>query len=305
MAVAPTTDVVVVSSAATVPSSSPSLLHAAAPAARTRTPINAVSRRTGARLASDPAPQGPGGLGAQGQTLRCGLVARPQPIRQLRFTRPPGACELLLVRHGESAPARDDEPFPLVDGQGDPELHPDGRLQAERVADRLGGEEIDAIYVTNLRRTPETAAPLAGRLGLEARVEPDLREVHLGDGRAASSASGSSRAIRSLCGCRGAKVGRHPGRRAVRRLSRPGCGGLDRIAEAHQDRTVVVGCHGGTTGAILADATESRPFAFIGADNARSPIWWSSATADPPPLQRHLPPGPGPDHGAGAADVNF
>ena len=24
--------------------------------------------------------------------------------RQLRFRRPPGACELLLVRHGESAP---------------------------------------------------------------------------------------------------------------------------------------------------------------------------------------------------------
>ena len=39
--------------------------------------------------------------------------------RQLRFTRPPGACELLLVRHGESVPARDDQPFPLVDGQGD------------------------------------------------------------------------------------------------------------------------------------------------------------------------------------------
>ena len=55
--------------------------------------------------------------------------------RQSRFVRPPGACEMLLVRHGESVPARDDQPFPLVDGHGDPELSPLGRDQAERVAE--------------------------------------------------------------------------------------------------------------------------------------------------------------------------
>ena len=57
--------------------------------------------------------------------------------RQPRFTRPPGATELLLVRHGESRAADPANPFPLVDGQGDPELHPAGRAQAEAVAARL------------------------------------------------------------------------------------------------------------------------------------------------------------------------
>ena len=101
--------------------------------------------------------------------------------RQHTFQRPPGATEILLVRHGESRAATPDNPFPLVDGHGDPELHPNGVVQAERVGERLRNEPIDAIYVTNLRRTAETAAPLAGHLGLKPRVEADLREVHLGE----------------------------------------------------------------------------------------------------------------------------
>ncbi|MBA3303421.1 MAG: histidine phosphatase family protein, partial [Acidimicrobiia bacterium] len=102
-------------------------------------------------------------------------------IRQHRFRRPPGSTEVLLVRHGESEPAVRGVDFPLVDGHSDPALAPDGREQAERVADRLAGQDVDAIYVTTLRRTVETAAPLAARLGLEPRVEADLREVHLGE----------------------------------------------------------------------------------------------------------------------------
>ena len=57
--------------------------------------------------------------------------------RQRTFAPPPGATEVLLVRHGESRPASADNPFPLVDGHGDPELHANGRTQAVRVGDRL------------------------------------------------------------------------------------------------------------------------------------------------------------------------
>ena len=101
--------------------------------------------------------------------------------RQIRFEAPPGATELLLVRHGESQAADPDRPFPFVDGRGDPELSPLGREQAVRVADRLAATRVDAIYVTSLRRTAETAAPLAARLGLVPTVEPALAEVRLGE----------------------------------------------------------------------------------------------------------------------------
>jgi probable phosphoglycerate mutase len=100
---------------------------------------------------------------------------------QYRFTAPEGACELLLVRHGESEAAVEGEEFAHLDGHADPPLSGLGRQQADRLADRLAAERIDAIYVTSLRRTSETAAPLARLLRIEPSVEPDLREVYLGE----------------------------------------------------------------------------------------------------------------------------
>ena len=101
--------------------------------------------------------------------------------RQYSYQAPSGATEILLVRHGESRSASADNPFPLVDGHGDPELHANGAAQALLVRDRLQHENIAAIYVTSLQRTQQTAAPLAAQLGLEVAIEADLREVLLGE----------------------------------------------------------------------------------------------------------------------------
>ena len=49
------------------------------------------------------------------------------------------------------------------------------------MGERLKHEKIDAIYVTSLQRTVQTAAPLAAHLGMSTRVEADLREVCLGE----------------------------------------------------------------------------------------------------------------------------
>lgn len=189
--------------------------------------------------------------------------------RQYRFSRPPGACELLLVRHGESAPARDDEPFPLVDGHGDPPLAPVGHEQAERVADRLRHEDIAAVYATTLRRTVETASPLATRLGLEIRVEPDLREVYLGEWEGGvfrkHVAEEHPLARRMFTEQRWDVIpGAEPSEDFAGRVR----AGVRRIAEAHRDEAVVVVSHGGVIGQILAEATGSRRFAFTGSDNA-------------------------------------
>ena len=66
---------------------------------------------------------------------------RSEGVRQYRFAPPPGATTITLVRHGETMPEHPDRPFPLLDGQGDPDLAPDGREQARRVSERLIEEE--------------------------------------------------------------------------------------------------------------------------------------------------------------------
>jgi len=42
---------------------------------------------------------------------------------------------------------------------------------------------------------------------------------------------------------------------------------INAIAGRHRDQCVAVFTHGGVIGQILSDATGSRPFAFLGADN--------------------------------------
>ncbi len=193
----------------------------------------------------------------------------PEIYRQTRFRRPPGACELLLVRHGESLPAQTDAPFPLVDGQGDPALDPAGHEQAQRVADRLHREPITAIYVTSMRRTVETAAPLATRLGIEPRVERDLREVHLGEWEGGLLrkyvAEGHPVARRMWEEQRWDVI---PGAEPADHFSARVSGAIERVAASHPDETVVVVAHGGTIGQVLAHACGARyGFAFAGSDN--------------------------------------
>ena len=52
------------------------------------------------------------------------------------------------------------------EGERDPDLTGEGRRQAALLADRLAPERPAAIHVSDYRRTRQTAAPLAARLGL-------------------------------------------------------------------------------------------------------------------------------------------
>jgi 2,3-bisphosphoglycerate-dependent phosphoglycerate mutase len=193
----------------------------------------------------------------------------PTEYRQHRFAPPPGSTEILLVRHGESAPARPGEPFALVGGHGDPPLAPEGRWQAEQLGMRLAKEEIDAVYVTTLRRTHETAAPLATRLNIEPRVEADLREVYLGEWEGGVYRQKvAERDPRVLAVMEHEEWGLIPGGETTEALRVRAVAALAGIAEAHPDQRVVVVSHGGVIGALLSYAARARPFAFLGADNA-------------------------------------
>jgi phosphohistidine phosphatase SixA len=58
-----------------------------------------------------------------------------------------------------------DVPVPPPPGH-DPELTDEGHAAAERLAAQLAPARLAAIYVSDVRRTQQTAAPIAARLGL-------------------------------------------------------------------------------------------------------------------------------------------
>ncbi len=196
-------------------------------------------------------------------------LEQPTAFHQRPFEPPPGAMDLLLVRHGQSEAYVDGSPFALVDGQGDPPLSGLGREQARRVCARLAGAGIDAIYVTPLRRTAQTAAPLAQRLGLEPQVEAGLREVYLGawEGGEFRKRVAEDHPIsqRMFAEQRWDVI---PGAESSEVLAGRVRDAIVRLAAAHPGERVAAFTHGGVIGQALALAAESRPFAFIGAENA-------------------------------------
>lgn len=84
---------------------------------------------------------------------------------------------LLLVRHGQThanvARQLDTAP-PGAD------LTDLGREQAAALVERLAPEGPRGLYVSDLRRTHQTAAPLARALGVEPVALPGLREIQAG-----------------------------------------------------------------------------------------------------------------------------
>ena len=201
------------------------------------------------------------------------MPSEPAPhratYRQVRFERPPGSTELLLVRHGESAVADPSQPFTLLEGRGDPELSPLGREQAARLAGRLGGLPIVACYLTPLRRTAETAAPLLERLGLEPLVEPGLIEVHMGEWEGGlyrkRIAERDPLAARIFAEQRWDLI---PGAETNESLSDRTWAAVRRIADRHPDALVVAVAHAVSIAAVLARVTGASPFAFVSGDNA-------------------------------------
>jgi len=205
----------------------------------------------------------------------------PRRFSQTPFQGPPGSTELYLVRHGASADAVEGEEFELIEGQGDPPLSDIGRAQAERVGARLASHDFAAVYVTNLRRTAETAAPFIRLTGLTPIVEADLREVSLGEWEGGlfrqKVADADPVAVRMMAEERWDVV---PGAESTAAFQHRIHAGMERIVAAHPGSRVLAFSHGAAIGEALAYATGSRPFAFLMSDNAaiarlvRTPEKW-------------------------------
>jgi probable phosphoglycerate mutase len=196
-------------------------------------------------------------------------MADRDSFEQSPYELPSGSTEVVLVRHGASEAAVVGAKFPLVDGHSDPALSEAGQEQAESVAAYLAGEEIAGLFVTSLRRTQETAAPLAEAVGIEPVVVRELREVFLGD------FEGGEYRIRQG---RGDPIVKQvfveerwdaiPGGESWQDFGARLSEGIAKIVAAVGPQTSAVAVvHGAVIGQLCRQATESRPFAFVHSDN--------------------------------------
>jgi 2,3-bisphosphoglycerate-dependent phosphoglycerate mutase len=104
-------------------------------------------------------------------------VIAPKPEITPLLRRKDGATELYLIRHADALPGEEI----VIPGGGydDQPLSKLGQTQAVALADWLATVPFDAIYASSLRRTQETAVPLARHQNKEIIVEPSLREIRL------------------------------------------------------------------------------------------------------------------------------
>ena len=84
---------------------------------------------------------------------------------------------VILVRHADKA-----------DGNGDVDLSAEGRARAEELARVLADAAVTAVYVSDAKRTRQTAAPISKALNVNpiempaaADVATDIRDNHRGD----------------------------------------------------------------------------------------------------------------------------
>ena len=101
---------------------------------------------------------------------------------------------LLLLRHGQSTWNAGG----LWQGQADPPLSSLGEEQALDAARRLRPGQFSRIVASNLRRAHRTAEILAEALGLAVEVDPDLREIDVGDWQGLTRAEINERAPGAL-----------------------------------------------------------------------------------------------------------
>jgi probable phosphoglycerate mutase len=156
--------------------------------------------------------------------------------------------ECWLVRHGEST-WNSERRF---QGTLDAPLSTRGRAQASALAAGLGDTRFDALYTSPLGRARETAAACGARLGLEAVLLDELREISLGDWEGLTLEAVQAREGDYYRRWLEAPVDHPvPGGEPMPGLATRVRAALDRLCAVHPEGRVLVVAHGGVIASAL------------------------------------------------------
>ena len=149
--------------------------------------------------------------------------------------------ELLLIRHARPVRAE------VEHGPADPVLSELGHAQARALALWLADEQIDAIYVSPMRRARETAAPLEVALGMVATVDEGIAEYDR-----ESSEYIPVEELRAEGDERWKQLPEDPDT-----FQQGVVDAIDRIIERHPSQRVALVCHGGVINVYCARIVQS------------------------------------------------
>ncbi|QKW19375.1 bifunctional RNase H/acid phosphatase [Kitasatospora sp. NA04385] len=150
---------------------------------------------------------------------------------------------LVLLRHGET-PLTPLKRFSGGTGS-DPGLSEKGRWQADRAAEALAARgTVQAVVASPMLRTRQTAEATARRLGLEVRIEEDLRELDFGAWEGLTFAEVMERHPDDLTTWLGSARARPTGSaESLTTLAQRVARARDRIIARHPGQTVLVVSH--------------------------------------------------------------
>lgn len=177
--------------------------------------------------------------------------------------------EIILIRHGET----DWNAERRIQGHLQIPLNANGRRQAAAVVAALAGENIDALYSSDLERCLQTVAPLAARRGLEVAPLTELREWDLG------VLAGMTAEEAALVEPDALRIYRErtpnrviPGGESIQQRFERVTSCLARLATNHPGERICVITHGGPTGDCYRYASNLRLGVRLGVDLCNAAI---------------------------------
>lgn len=150
---------------------------------------------------------------------------------------------LLLLRHGETQANRE---LRYIGSGTDNELSEQGFRQAELLATALANLPVRAVYSSPLRRTYQTALPIAASHKLKVQELQELREMHFGSWEGLTRAEVAARSEQDalhLQDWHRDPLTAPPGGESMGMVQQRVQAVVERLAQIHEQQTIVLVTH--------------------------------------------------------------
>ena len=166
-------------------------------------------------------------------------------------------ARIILIRHGETTWNREGR---IQGYRGDSPLTEIGRAQAQKLAERLAGEDLLALWSSDSGRARQTVAPVAAALAIGVVYEAALRERNYGDFEGWTYAELEREQPEAYRKFRSRDPGyAPPGGESGAQFQERIVAALERLAEAAAGGQAAVVTHGGALGVAYRHITGAAP----------------------------------------------